>query len=386
MMDTWVLLLSALLILVFAVLWRRAEAGRLNLADRCRDEAFSHQQQLSDLSFQSQALKAAASVTGDLLLILDSDLLVRYANSPARQVFGDPGEADTVMAFIHSLALENLVREAQDSPGNEILMQGIELLDVPYNVRVLCSQDLIAVSLTNAAELRRLSRARQDLITNLSHEIRTPLTSIRLIADTMRSPAGRDPELTGTLTTRMIHEVDELNQMAEEMLDLAAIEAGRQVVRLVQAGLGDITASPIERISEQALQKLVQIECLIPDSIRVLADREQAGRAILNVLHNAVKFSPAGGTITLQAFSDDAQGQAVLQISDEGDGIAPHELQRIFERFYRSEQARHTPGTGLGLAIARHIMQAHGGDISAENRILPERGTTFSLTFQTAPA
>jgi len=380
-MDIW-LLAAAGVILVLFVLWRRSERQKVQLADKCRTESFQHQQKLDELHHLRQALEAAAFVTDDLLLVVDADMVVHYANQAAQKLFGTLENPTTLIAYAHSLELENLIKESQEGAQGEVYEQGLHLQDIPYNTRVLSCPDYIGIALTDATELRRLSRARQDFITNLSHEIRTPLTSIRLIADTMRSPAGADSEMSRTLTKKMIHEVDELNQMAEEMLELSAIEAGRQVVRLVPVPLAELVSSPIERIQEQAALKNLHIINNITDNIIVLADKEHAERAVMNVLHNAVKFSPGEGTILIENTMDDELQHAVLHICDEGVGIPPHELTRIFERFYRSEEARHTPGTGLGLAIARHIMNAHGGEIWASNREPPERGTRISLAFQ----
>ncbi|MBN1265369.1 MAG: HAMP domain-containing histidine kinase [Anaerolineales bacterium] len=382
-MDIW-LLAAVIVILILVILWRSAERQKIQLADNCREESFQHEKQLEELRFRQQTLETVVSVTRDLLLIVDSDMVVQYTNQAAQERFGALHEPKTLMAYVHSLELEKVILEAQQSGKGELYEQGLHVLGIPFNARLLSFPELTAVSLTDASELHRLLRARQDFITNLSHEIRTPLTSIRLIADTMRSPAGADPEVSSTLTRKMIHEVDELNQMAEEMIELSAIEAGRQVVRLVPVRLVELVSSPVERIQEQAALKRVNIVNRVPEDILVLADKEHAARAVLNVLHNAVKFSPKEGNILIISTIDEELNQVVLQICDEGDGIPPHELTRIFERFYRSEEARHTPGTGLGLAIARHIMNAHGGDIWAVNREPPERGTAFSLAFRSA--
>jgi two-component system phosphate regulon sensor histidine kinase PhoR len=120
----------------------------------------------------------------------------------------------------------------------------------------------------------------------------------------------------------------------------------------------------------------------IDPELRVLADHDQAARAIQNVLHNAVKLTPQDGEVRITAAADEEQ--ITLSIQDSGPGIRPDEIERIFERFYRSDQARETPGTGLGLAIARHIMIAHGGNIWAENRSPPDSGAIFHLLFQPA--
>jgi two-component system phosphate regulon sensor histidine kinase PhoR len=184
------------------------------------------------------------------------------------------------------------------------------------------------------------------------------------------------------LAAKVGAEVATLQQMTDEMLDLAAIESGRQVVRLVPISLPELLEGPTARLKDLAAQRDVRVVVEAPQELRVLADPEQAGRAIFNVFHNALKFSPPGGEIRIEARP--GPGETVVSILDSGPGIPPDELERVFERFFRGDRARGTPGTGLGLAIARHILTAHGGRIWAENRRPPERGAVFHLAFRTA--
>jgi len=182
----------------------------------------------------------------------------------------------------------------------------------------------------------------------------------------------------------MLVEVDALHLMTQEMLDLAAIESGQQVVRLVTVPLLELAEETVERLRDQAERKGLVVEVSIDPGLKVLADREQAIRALLNVLHNAVKFTPTGGRIELGGRQDSPEELVVLSVSDTGPGIPPEELGRIFERFYRVRGSAPSPGTGLGLAIAHHILRAHAGRIWAENRPAPEKGAVFYLAFQAA--
>ncbi len=122
----------------------------------------------------------------------------------------------------------------------------------------------------------------------------------------------------------------------------------------------------------------------VPADLEVLADTDQAVRAVGNVLHNAIKFSPAGGVVEIRGRLDDGGELVTLSVADEGPGIPPEELERIFERFFRGDRSRGTPGTGLGLAIVRHVLRAHGGEAWAEDRRPPQRGAVLFLRFQPA--
>jgi two-component system phosphate regulon sensor histidine kinase PhoR len=163
-------------------------------------------------------------------------------------------------------------------------------------------------------------------------------------------------------------------------VDLSTIESGRQVVRLIPVALGEIVADAVEQLREQAGSRGLSVDIQIPETVEVLADQEQARRAIVNVLHNALKFAQGDEPIRIRG-KEETDG-VLLTIEDNGPGLTPSELDRIFERFFRGDRARGTPGTGLGLAIARHIMSAHGGVIWAENRQPPASGARFLLTFQ----
>jgi two-component system phosphate regulon sensor histidine kinase PhoR len=383
-MDGWVAFIFGLLAVGFLYLWRREVGQRMKYMLLARRRQREAENCLSESEERVMLLQGIIDTAGDLLLVTDRNLRVQYANLAAQQYFGQLDEEPSLMRFTENLELENLGQEVMTLGDGEKIERVILVRDQPHRVRALSLAKGVGLALTNVVELQRLSRARQDMITNLSHELRTPLTSLRLLADTLHGPAGRDPETSLDLVEKIVVEVDQLHQMSEEMLDLAAIESGKQVMRLVPVSLDELVARPVERMMDQAKHRDVSIQVSLDPKIQVLADHEQAERAILNVLHNAIKYSPEGGEVDISTENLQDEGRVILSIRDSGPGIPPNELERVFERFYRSNWAWGTPGTGLGLAIARHILQAHGGRIWAENRSLPERGTVFHLAFPAA--
>ncbi|MEJ2571916.1 MAG: ATP-binding protein [Anaerolineales bacterium] len=377
-MEWLIVVVSAALVLLMAILWRREAVRHLETRRRCRQES----QELSDRMQRARSmldwLETATNASNELLLVVDAEMRLHYANRSAQDLFGDLDAEATIISYTRSLEIEYLAQEAlSDQHANE-LQRVIQLDGRTYHAQAVAVANGAGLALTDISELQRLSRARQDMVANLSHELRTPITSLRLLADTLGSPAGK--AVAEELVGKIAHEVDELEQIAVEMLDLAAIESGRQVVRLVPTVLVDVIDELVDRFSEQAARGKIRLTVTVDPGLSVLADRDQAARAIQNVLHNAVKLTPQGGEVRLMAVADDEQ--VVLSIQDSGPGIRPDEIDRIFERFYRSDQARGTPGTGLGLAIARHIMIAHGGRIWAENRTPPDNGAIFHLLFQ----
>ena len=364
------------------VLWRR-EAGRTSrLSEQLRQSNESGGARLAAVDRLGRAYQHAAAAADELLMIVDPQLIVQAVNPAATREFGTLTPNVSLILYSQSLELEQLAKDALGLRQAEDLERVIRLDDRPHRARAVVSSDGLAIALTDVSDVQRLSRARQDMVANLSHELRTPLTSLRLLAETLNTPAGRTPQMIEQLTTKMVGEIDTLHQMLQEMLDLSAIESGQQVVRMVRLSLREVAEQAAAVLQGQAERKAVQVRIQVDPGLMILADAEQAGRAVVNVLHNAIKFSPPDAEVEITG-AVSADGVWVeLSILDQGSGIAPADLDRIFERFYRADRARGTPGTGLGLAIARHILRAHGGRIWAENRLPPESGAAIHLAFQ----
>ena len=364
------------------VLWRRQARRTRLLREQIRQSEEREQAHLAAAGRLGRAYQQAAAAADELLLIVDPQLTVQAVNPAATRRFGELTAGSSLILYSQSLELEMLAKDALGLRQAEEFERIFRLEDRPHRARAVATPDGLAIALADISDVQRLSRARQDMVANLSHELRTPLTSLRLLAETLNTPTGRSPHMVERLTAKMIGEVDTLHQMVQEMLDLAALESGQQLVRMVCLPLRQVAEQAAAVLQAQAMRKQVQIRIEVDPGLMVLADGDQARRAVVNVLHNAVKFSPAGGEIELRGRSSPDQAWVVLSILDGGPGIAPADLDRIFERFYRADRARGTPGTGLGLAIARHILRAHGGRIWAENRPPPADGAVIHLAFQ----
>jgi two-component system phosphate regulon sensor histidine kinase PhoR len=244
---------------------------------------------------------------------------------------------------------------------------------------------------------------RRDFISNISHELRTPLAGLKALADTLRDGALEDPPAARRFLDRIETEVDALTQMVEELLELSRIESGRMPLRLQPTAVADVVLPPAERLSPQVERAELNLVVDLPEDLPpVLTEQERMQQVVTNIVHNAIKFTPADGRIvvsgrTLQV-EDDSQALldlyglepgtipagewVVLSVQDTGIGIPAQDLDRIFERFYKIDRARSGGGTGLGLAIAKHIVQAHGGQIWAESR--EGQGSTFYFTLPVA--
>lgn len=234
------------------------------------------------------------------------------------------------------------------------------------------------VILKDLTPIRRLETVRRDFISNLSHELRTPLASLRAVVETLQDSKD-DPEATQRFLGRAEREVDTLTQMVEELLELSRIESGRVPLKLTNTAVSDLILIPLERLRNVAERGQVELILNLPANLPpVLADAGRVQQVVTNLVHNAIKFTPPKGKITIHAAAQSAE--MLISIHDTGVGIPAEDLPRIFERFYKSDRARTRGGggTGLGLAIARHLVQAHNGRIWAESK--EGHGSTFYFT------
>jgi two-component system phosphate regulon sensor histidine kinase PhoR len=238
------------------------------------------------------------------------------------------------------------------------------------------------VILQDLTRVRRLETVRRDFISNISHELRTPLAGLKALVDTLRGGALKDRQAAKRFLKRMDAEVDALTQMVEELLELSRIESGQVPLRLEPTQVADLVISPVDRLRPQAERARLELTVQLPPELPpVLADLERARLVLTNLVHNAIKFTPAGGHITVAAQL--ATDEVVFSVQDTGVGIATEDLPRVFERFYKADRARSGGGTGLGLAIAKHVVQGHGGRIWAESA--EGRGSIFHFTLPVPP-
>ncbi|MDQ2903679.1 MAG: ATP-binding protein [Chloroflexota bacterium] len=253
-----------------------------------------------------------------------------------------------------------------------------------------------AVAIEDLSELRRLERVRRDFIANVSHELRTPLASIRLLTETLEDAIDTDPDKAQTFVEKIEVEVHYLSGLVADLLELSRIESGQLPMAIEPMEAEQLVWEAMARLLSQAQRHRVKLGTEIHDGrTRVAADSRQIGRVLVNLLHNAIKFTPSGGEVILGTMLlSDGKTQRFF-VRDTGVGIPAEDLPRIFERFYKVDRARSKVdyiggggrGSGLGLAIARHVVEAHGGRITAESNI--EQGSTFAFTLpvaaQTAP-
>ncbi len=326
-----------------------------------------------------------------ILLVSDDDRVVA-ANRAAHALLrarpgGLPGKS-VIEAFVDH-RVEEMIRTARahgpartdfSPPTDSALTLDLRAWRTPGDAHV-------TVTLDDVSELRRLRRIRSEFIDNLSHELRTPLTTMRLLAESLTLEARRTelPQRVADGIGRIDLETARLVQMVDELLELATIEAGETRLSIAPVDLGAVVDETLERLRGYAEHHSVSLRAGAPAEPferTVPGDATRIGQILVNVIDNAIRYSPVGGEVVVHVRP--AEMEVVLEVADQGEGIAHADLERIFERFYKGDRARSRGrgGTGLGLAIARHIAERHGGRMWARSE--PGQGAQLFLALPRA--
>ncbi|MFL5625152.1 MAG: ATP-binding protein [Ktedonobacteraceae bacterium] len=341
------------------------------------------------------------------VIIIDRDLSIRFYNQLAVQLLGTTSPLPSVKLeqLISDQAIIQLVRESiqsgkvrrgefmQGTAGMAWKVSVTPLEHTPQDEHRAAAEqgekpyEYYAIAIEDLSELRRLERVRRDFIANISHELRTPLASVRLLAETLEEAIDTDRDKAQMFLEKIETEVMHLSGLVAELLELSRIESGQVPMAIESVEAGQLVREVMARMLPQAQRHRVTLRTDIQQgSSWVAADSKQIVRVLVNLMHNAIKFTPSGGSVTIGTLlQEDGQTQRFF-VQDTGVGIHPEELSRIFERFYKADRARSKTdfigpgggGSGLGLAIARHVVEAHGGRIKAEST--PGQGSTFSFT------
>lgn len=334
-------------------------------------------------------LNAILAQINDGVVVMNSPKTVQICNPSAARLFGlDAGQAVglSLIALVRDYRIVKLWEESQAQHARqqaEIQLgrngQILHCIAVPMSHSSQAAGMLLIHDLTHA---RRLERARKDMISNISHELRTPLASIKALSDTLQEGALDDPPAARHFLALMQDEVDALTQLVAELMQLSRIESGREPIQKRVCDPATLLETAHSRMEIQARRKgialTVSAQCNAPP---VLADAERIVQVLVNLVHNAIKFTPAGGRIEISAVPVERQ-MVRFCVADTGIGIPAEALPRIFERFYKTDASRSREGSGLGLSICRHLVNAHSGKIWAES--VEGKGSQFYFTLPQA--
>ena len=346
------------------------------------------QTQIAKRAKEKDRLHTVLHVMTDGVLIVNRHGRVRLLNPAAAQILKTTQERALKRSFVQAVRDHRIVEvflRCQQSGRNETAVleldreRFLQMVVTPF----LRGDDRgYLIVIQDLTRLHQLQTVRQDFISNVSHELRTPIASLRALVETLSDGALEDSVAAHRFLRHMEVEVDALSQMVQELLDLARIEAGKAPLQLTATPTLNLLRHATERLQAQATR--AQLTLRIEGATElpfVYVDGNRVEQVLTNLIHNAIKFTPTGGEIRVSATTSDTQTLTV-KVADTGVGIAPEDLPRVFERFYKADRARSGGGTGLGLAIAKHIIQAHGGRIWVESRL--GKGSTFCFTLPLA--
>ncbi len=362
------------------------EVGQL--ARAFNDMSLQLEERIQGLKAESSKLSSVLRQMTDGVILVGPDGKLRLINPAAERMFSVRAEnvlEHSASEVLHYYQFIELLQQCQQTGSSQqasvelkspkLSLQGVAtpLGDGLPGSTLLLFQDF--------SQIRRLETVRRDFLSNISHELRTPLASLKALTETLKEGALEDPPAARHFLDSIETELDALTHMVSELLELTRIESGQVPLEIRPVSPLDLLIPAMERLRVQAERAGLELTLDCPISLPdVLADPPRMEQVLVNLLHNAIKFTPAGGKVSLS--TRQLGNEVVFSVQDTGAGISSDDLPRIFERFYKADKARSRGGTGLGLAIARHLVEAHGGRIWAES--IEGKGSTFSLTLPVA--
>jgi two-component system, OmpR family, sensor histidine kinase SenX3 len=314
-------------------------------------------------------------------VVLDPAGEVVLANPAARRM-GVVRGGRVVVEDLHRLArAARRDGEARHAVVDTRGRLGREPIAVSAQVAPLVDSGYVALLLDDVTEGRRLEAVRRDFVANVSHELKTPVGALTLLAEAVQDAAD-DPEAIRRFAGRMQHEGTRLGRLVAELIELSRLQGADPLPSPAVVDVDEIVAEAVDRTRLAAESAGIAVVSGGQSRLRVRGNEGQLVTALVNLVDNAIAYSPAGTRVAVGTRRRD--GYVEISVSDQGIGVAERDLERVFERFYRSDPARSraTGGTGLGLAIVKHIATNHGGGVSVWS--VEGSGSTFTLRLPAA--
>lgn len=360
-----------------------------SLSDTMNQMALKLSDQIKTMTRQRNELETVFSSMVEGVIAVDRDEKIISINHAATQIFNCDQErikGRSVQEAIRNIELQQFVKKSLNH--HRLLEEDIHIFSSEeriLNGHGTALTDMggkiigALIVLSDVTRLRNLETMRRDFVANVSHEIKTPLTAIKGFVQTLRDGAIKEPENGERFLGIIEKHVDRLSVIINDLLSLSRIEeeAEKQEIDLKQDRIKEVLRAAIQVCEPKAAEKKVVIEFVCENDLQAEINPALLDQAVVNLLDNAIKYSPENSTIHVEAEIRDHEIQ--IKVQDQGCGIDRNHLPRLFERFYRVDKARSRKlgGTGLGLAIVKHIIQAHHGQVSVES--IPDKGSTFTL-------
>ena len=382
----WPFVIILLLALAALHFWWRAKFRRAQEIAAREIELLKQEQQQSAAQNQARQ-KAVFNSMVEGLLLLDENGRVQLANRSFKKLFGATNDiiGKTVLEVLRLNELAELI--GQLGPEQRWLEREIKFPGAPerwlqISAAVILDSDeqregtiLVFHELTR---LKQLERTREEFVANVSHELRTPLSHIKGYVETLLSGAKDDPQVSVRFLQTIERNAERLKLLIEDLLTISELESGRVQLNLQTLALRSVVEKVLEDFKARAAAKSVTLVGEVPE-LQVRADFGRLEQVISNLLDNAIKYGRSRGQVRVGARAVEGDKVEVF-VQDDGPGLPPEALERVFERFYRVDKARSREqgGTGLGLSIVKHIVQNHGGKVWVTSEL--EKGATFCFT------
>jgi two-component system phosphate regulon sensor histidine kinase PhoR len=366
------------------------------LARALNDMAAQLGERMRTITEQRSAQEAVFASMGEGVLAVDRNERVLHFNPAAARLIGLPAEqirGRTIQEVARNPDLQAFVAAALSGAGvteTDIVLYGDEERFLQLHGTALTdtagARIGAVIVMNDVTRLKRLETVRRDFVANLSHELKTPITAIRGCVETLTEGAVKDPAESRRFLDMMARHVNRLGAMVEDLLSLSRIEfdAERGRIPLEPGPVGEVLQRAVQTFAGRADAKNIALAVNCPEDATGLINAPLLEQAVGNLIDNAIKYSGDGTRVEVIAAA--GARDVEIRVADQGPGIEKKHLPRIFERFYRVDQARSRAlgGTGLGLAIVKHIVLAHHGSVSVDSA--PGRGTTFTIRIPRSPA
>jgi two-component system phosphate regulon sensor histidine kinase PhoR len=353
-------------------------------------------EKIGDLEREQAKATAVLDAMVEGVIATDGHDHIILINERARVLFGlGRARADRLplLEVIRNVDLHDVLGESRLAADGTVVNREVKVSEPSERVLQVHAVPLrftgeargVVMVLHDITELRRLEQVRTEFIANVSHEIRTPLTAIHGYLETLLDGALEEPENARKFLEIVFRHTERLGRLTDDLTDLSNIELGRISLRLEPTAVADVAESVLAIIAPRAATGQVTVEARLPAGLpAVVADRDRLAQILINLVDNAVKYTPKGGRVWLEGRVREP-GVVEVAVCDSGAGIPKADLPRLTERFYRVDKARSRElgGTGLGLAIVKHLVLAHGGELTIDSELW--KGTIVRFTLRAAP-
>jgi two-component system phosphate regulon sensor histidine kinase PhoR len=363
---------------------RRDELGTLASA---LDSLADHWVERIEAARREEArLRTMLDAMVEAVFVTDREGKIVLTNAALDALAGSSLQGRSAIEAIRSPELHESVQQALRGSASRAELGLVTLgqtRSLAAHVAPLPSREGVVAVLHDLTELKRAESVRRDFVANASHELRTPLTSIRGFAETLLDGALGDPRMAPRFLGNILENSKRLERLVDDLLELSRAESPESAVELAEVDVARVALLVLQGLESRTAEKKIDVSLEAPSEVVLaLADARALDQVLLNLVDNAVKYTPSGGRVWVRV--ERREGEVLIEVADDGPGIPRAHLDRIFERFYRVDKgrSREAGGTGLGLSIVRHFVQRMKGRVAVESTV--GEGTTFRVVLAAA--